>query len=64
MTKLLTPKEAATRLRVSLSTIRAWVFLRKIEFVKVNGTLRFQDTAIDALIASGTVKPRKGRRRG
>jgi len=39
--RLVTAKEVAELLAVSVSTIRDWVYLRKIPFLKINGAVRF-----------------------
>jgi len=42
-TKLLTLKEAANRLAISLPTIRSWVWQRRIEIVKIGRCVRIRD---------------------
>lgn len=59
-TKLLTLKEAADRLAISLPTIRSWVWQRKIEIVKIGRCVRVREQAILDLIATNTVAPRSG----
>ena len=39
--RLVTAKEVAELLAVSVRTIRDWVYLRKIPFIKINGAVRF-----------------------
>ncbi len=39
--RLVTAKEVAELLAVSVRTIRDWTYLRKIPFVKINGAVRF-----------------------
>jgi excisionase family DNA binding protein len=41
-----TPKQTAAFLQVELSTIYAWVHLKKIPYVKVGGLLRFWKSEI------------------
>jgi excisionase family DNA binding protein len=53
---LLTVQEVAVVLRLSVSTIRSWVLLRRIPFVKLhNKAIRFKRTEIDALIAASVI---------
>jgi excisionase family DNA binding protein len=56
-TKLLTLKEAADRLAISLPTIRSWVWHRKIEIVKIGRCVRIREQVILDLIATNTVRP-------
>jgi excisionase family DNA binding protein len=56
--KLLTLKEAADRLAISLATIRSWVWLRKIEVVKIGRCVRIKEEVIDDLISRSTVPPK------
>lgn len=54
--KLLKAKEAAQLLNVSVGKIRADILHRRIEYVKLNGgAVRIPSTAIEQLIAAGTV---------
>ena len=52
-TVLLTPKEAAARLRVSKSTLAKWRMTasRKLPFVKVGAKVAYTEAAIEAFIA-------------
>jgi excisionase family DNA binding protein len=53
---LLTVQETAAALRLSVSTIRAWILHRRIPFVKLhNKAIRFRRADIDALIAASVV---------
>lgn len=57
---LLTVRETAAVLRLSTSTIRAWILHREIPFIKLkNKAVRLRRVDIDALIASSLV-PTKG----
>jgi excisionase family DNA binding protein len=56
--KLLTLKEAADRLAISLATIRSWVWHRKIEVVKIGRCVRIKEEVIDDLISRSTVPPK------
>lgn len=48
--QLLTVKEAAGRLRLKPTTIRAWILNRKIQYVKIGGRVFIRSADIDALI--------------
>jgi excisionase family DNA binding protein len=52
---LLTVRETAATLRVSVSAVRAWVLHRTIPFLKIHKTIRFHRADIDALIAESRV---------
>jgi excisionase family DNA binding protein len=56
--KLLTLKEAADRLAISLATIRSWVWHRKIEVVKIGRCVRIKEEVLDDLISRSTVPPK------
>lgn len=49
---LLTVKEAANFLAVSASTLYGWVYLRRIPFVKVGRSLRFELAELQSFIQS------------
>ena len=54
--RLLTVDEAAARLGVKTPTIRAWVWQRKIGFVKVGAKcVRIRSSEIDRVIERGAV---------
>jgi len=55
--RLLTPAEAAARLRLATKTIQNWARLKKIEHVKLGAAVRIPESAVDDLIKRGTVKP-------
>jgi excisionase family DNA binding protein len=50
MEKLLKIKEVAELLQVKESTIRAWVFRKKIPFKKIHNNIRFKPKEIDDFI--------------
>lgn len=58
--RLLKLEEAAERLAISLPTIRAWVWHRKIEVVRIGRCVRIREETIESLIAQNTIpaKPR------
>jgi excisionase family DNA binding protein len=53
--RLLTIPEAAGRLGLQPSTLRFWIWTRKIEHVKVGRAVRISETVVDKVIARGTV---------
>ena len=60
---LLTIPQAAERLALKASTLRAWVFFRKIECVRLSPrAVRISAREVERLIAAGTI-PAKGRAR-
>lgn len=50
---LLTTKEAAALLGFKPQTLRTWVFYRKIPFVKIGSSVRFEPNAIREVIERG-----------
>lgn len=56
--RLLTLKEAATRLAISLATVRSWVWQRKIEVVRIGRCVRIREQVISELIVESTVPPK------
>jgi excisionase family DNA binding protein len=61
--KLVTVAEAAERLGTSVRFPRRLIAERRITFVRVGRHVRIPETAIDELIAAGTVEPIVRRRR-
>ena len=61
--KLLTIREAAERLGTSVRFPRRLIAERRILFVRVGRLVRIPESAIDEMIASGTVEPIDRRRR-
>ncbi len=59
--RLLTLKETSERLGLKLSTVRFWVWQRKIETVRVGRAVRVREDAINRLIEQGTVPARATR---
>lgn len=69
MTELLTPEEAAARLKLSRATIYAWIGARRIPVVKFSGkrggAVRIEAAALERLIDEHrrpAWTPRKARR--
>jgi excisionase family DNA binding protein len=52
--KLLTVTEAAERLRVRPGTLRRWVGLRKIEYIKAGRSVRIPEEEIRRIVREGT----------
>lgn len=61
---LLTVSEFAEALALKPKTIRAWIFDRRVPFVRVHGSIRFRPETIDEIIRQGSVTVGRGRRRG
>lgn len=58
--KLLRVPEVANQLEVKESTIRRWILLRRIEYVRVSArAIRIRQRVVDDIISSGTVAERK-----
>ncbi len=55
--RLLTIKEVALLLAVSVNTIRSWIQRRQIEFVKIGSAVRFRPETIQDIINRGLRKP-------
>jgi excisionase family DNA binding protein len=53
--QLRTIDEAAQRLRLKSRTVRRWVFLRKINYVKVVSSVRIPESEICRIIDEGTI---------
>jgi excisionase family DNA binding protein len=60
--KLLTVHDAADRLGVKDATIRAWIYRREIEYVKLHRAVRLREETILELIEGGTIPARRDRR--
>ncbi len=59
---LLTISQAAERLALKASTLRAWIAQRRIGIVRLGRAIRIPLEEIERLIAEGTI-PAKGRAR-
>ena len=59
LSAMLTVPEAAKRLGLKESTLRFWIWQRRIEYVKVGRAVRISERAIAELIARGTVPERR-----
>jgi len=56
MDTLLTPMQAANRLNVRVRTIRRWLSLRRIEYVKAGASVRIPEREIKRIVEEGTVR--------
>jgi len=56
---LLTVPEAAKRLAIKESTVRAWLLRRRLAFVRVGRSVRVPLAEIQRVIAEGTVPARE-----
>ena len=63
MEKLFKVSEAAERTGIRESTWRAWILRRRVTFVKLGRAVRIPETALDAMIAKGTIPARGDPRR-
>jgi excisionase family DNA binding protein len=52
--------QAAEELGVSVNTLRAWVYRRKIGYVKVGRSVRVTDETIQRIIDRGTIPAIEG----
>ena len=62
MNRLVTIREAAQQLGITVAAIRDWRFRRKyLDFVKVGRVVRISQSSIDRFIEAQTVPPTKAR---
>jgi excisionase family DNA binding protein len=54
---MLTVKEAAQRLGLKTSTLRAWIWKKKIAYVKLSRSVRIDPLEIERLIEMSAVQP-------
>jgi excisionase family DNA binding protein len=47
--------QAALELGVSVNTLRAWIYRRKIDYVKIGRSVRISEATVQELIARGSV---------
>ena len=59
MDELLNVSEAAKALRLSVSTLRAWCFYRKIPFIRVGRRVLFRASDLEKIIADGFQEVKK-----
>jgi excisionase family DNA binding protein len=60
MNKLLSLREVAPLIGVSLSTVRRWASCRKIPLIKIGGRVLVDAAALDKLIDAHRIDPAKG----
>ena len=53
MAKLMNVNEASKQLNVSPNTLRKWVQLRRIPFVKIGTLVRFREQDIESIVQGG-----------
>jgi excisionase family DNA binding protein len=56
MEQLLSIKEVSTRLKVKESTLRAWVFQKRIPFVRLGRLVRFRESDLEDWARTGADK--------
>ena len=61
-TRMLTLPQAAESLGVSVNTVRAWVYRRKIDFVRIGRCVRVSEATVQKIIDRGTMPALEGRR--
>ena len=54
--KLLTIAEAAERLGIRPRTVRRWVSLRQIEYIKAGKSVRISEIEVQRIISEGTMR--------
>lgn len=57
--RLLTVPEAAERLALAPATLRKWLYLRRLNCVRVGRAVRIRESDVDALIRLGLVPARR-----
>ena len=61
-TRMLTVRETAPRLGLSVSGVRQWVMLRKIAYHKVGRAVRIDPAEVERILAEGYVPARNANR--
>jgi|APFre7841882630_1041343.scaffolds.fasta_scaffold16291_1 excisionase family DNA binding protein len=59
--QLLSVKEAAERLNISVFTLRGWISQRRVRFVKLGRRTMFLPTDLEDLINGSVIEPRPRR---
>ena len=54
---MLSVEEAADHLGISTGTMRNWLSMRRVEYVKVGRLTRVSQAALDRYITANTVRP-------
>ena len=55
MARLLNVRQVAEQLGLRDNTIRKWIALRKIEYIKAGSAVRIRQSEIDRIVRSGTI---------
>ena len=55
--KLIGVKEAAEQLGIQINTLYSWIYLRKIEHVKMGRLVKFKQSTIDQFVETHTILP-------
>jgi len=55
--KLIGVKEAAEQLGIQINTLYSWIYLRKIEYVKMGRLVKFKQSTIDQFVDTHTILP-------
>ena len=53
----MTPREAASYLRISLKSVYSRVAVRQLPFSRLGGSLRFRKSQLDGLLDQNAVEP-------
>jgi excisionase family DNA binding protein len=53
--------QAAVELGVTVNTLRAWIYRRKIPYIKIGRCVRVSDQTIEQIIDRGTMPAREER---
>lgn len=59
--QLLSVKEAAEQLNISVFTLRGWISQRRVRFVKLGRRTMFRQTDLEDLITGSVIEPRARR---
>ena len=59
--QLLSVKEAAERLNISIFTLRGWISQRRVRFVKLGRRTMFRPTDLEELISGSVIEPQPRR---
>ena len=57
--KIISIREAAEQLGVRVNTLYSWVYLHKIEYVKIGRLVKFKQSTIDRFVEEHTVALRE-----
>jgi excisionase family DNA binding protein len=54
-----TVKQAAEQWNISERTVRDWIYLRKVTFIRVGRCIRIPQSEIDKVLEQGTIPARR-----